>query len=60
MITVRGIITSPTSPQLLIRGGKESITLHIAVCKHPLESTEVKLTKIVSANITVMGKASRW
>ena len=37
--------------QEYIRGGKESILLRIAVCKHPLKSTEVKLT---SASITVM------
>ena len=29
--------------QEYIRGGKESILLLIAVCKHPLPSTEVKL-----------------
>ncbi len=34
-------------------GGKESIVLRIAVCKRPLRSTEVKLTKITSASIVV-------
>ena len=40
--------------QEYIREGKESILLCIAVCKHRLKSTEVKLAKITSTSITVM------
>jgi hypothetical protein len=39
-----------------IRGGnsKESMVLRIAVCKHPLLSTEIILAKITSASTIVM------
>ena len=39
------------SLKIIIRGMKVTILLSIAVCKHPLKSTEVKLAKVTSASI---------
>ena len=38
---------SPKYGQEYIRGGRESILLYIAVCKHPLPSTEVNVVSTV-------------
>ena len=39
--------------------GKESVVLHIAVCKHPLKSTEVNVTSVAKCYVIITANTSR-
>ena len=46
-------------PARVYKKGKESIVLSIAVCKHPLKSTEVNVTSVAKCYVIITANTSR-